>query len=228
MDSLLLAAVLPGLYLIWYVYQQDKIEKEPANLLLKLALYGALMVFVASFIEHALVGALKLFVAKKSLLFTFIETFFCVGLVEEYVKFRVLKTTWQHPAFDYRFDAIVYAVAAGMGFAIMENIFYVFEHGMEVAFLRAFTSLPGHCIFAIYMGYYYGEAKFCETRNVGIGMASNLQQALWIPTLLHGFFDFCLSVKDGSLVLVFLIFLIILDVRAYRKLKLASKMDTHL
>ena len=39
---LLLAALVPAAFLMVQVYRLDRIEKEPAGLLLKLALFGAL------------------------------------------------------------------------------------------------------------------------------------------------------------------------------------------
>jgi len=228
MNLLLAAAVVPGLFLIYYVYQQDKIEKEPIGLLVRLGLWGAVGVFVAMAVENLLIGGLEFFFDKKSTVFLLLENFLGVALVEEYVKYRALKKAWNHPAFDYRFDAIVYSVAVGMGFAILENIFYVFENGFEVAIMRACTSLPGHCIFAIYMGYYFGEAKMCEVTGNSKGMSSNLTQALWMPTMLHGFFDYCLSADSDTMILTFLVFIVAMDIKTYKKLKAASANDTRL
>ena len=222
-------AILPGLFLVWYVYQQDKIEKEPFDLLRSLFVFGALTVFAGMILENVLIdGIISIFFNKKSLAGLIVINFLGVAFVEEFLKYKVLKSkTWTHPAFDYRFDAIVYAVAAGMGFAVLENIFYVFENGMDVAIVRALTSLPGHCVFAIYMGYYYGEAKWCSVRGNRSGMSSNLFKALWIPVLIHGFYDLCLAEELG-LILVFFIYVIIMDIKAYRLLKSASASDRHL
>lgn len=228
MDTLTSIAVLPGLYLMWYVYRQDKIEKEPLSLLAHLALMGALGVFIAMFAESVLIEYIMKPLLGSGTLFLLVENYLGVALVEEYVKFRALrKLTWQNPEFDYRFDAIVYAVAAGMGFAILENVFYVFEHGFEVGVMRAFTSLPGHCVFAIYMGYYYGEAKLCEKHGNFRGMQGFLKSALWVPTIIHGTYDFCLSGNE-ALVAVFFVLLVVMDVKAYRLLKQASAADRSL
>lgn len=225
MDTLTSIAVLPGLYLMWYVYRQDKIEKEPLSLLTRLAFFGALGVFMAMFAESVLIEYIMKPLLGSGTLFLLVENFLGVALVEEYVKFRALrKLTWNNYEFDYRFDAIVYAVAAGMGFAILENVFYVFEHGFEVAVMRAFTSLPGHCVFAIYMGYYYGEAKLCEKTGNFKGMNAYLKSALWVPTMIHGTYDFCLSGSE-TLVAAFFVLLIVMDVKAYKLLKQASASD---
>lgn len=227
MDILTLSAILPGLFLIWYVYQQDKIEKEPFDLLKELFLLGAAGVFVASFVEGVLVSVLKLLVNEKSLLGLVLQNFLGVALVEEFIKHKVLQKTWNHPAFDYRFDAMVYAVVVGMGFAILENIFYVWQHGFQVAVMRAVFSLPGHCIFAVYMGYYFGEAKVCETCGDLKGKQNFFKLSLLVPVLLHGFYDFCLA-AGAEMFTFFILFTTLMDYKAYRKIKQYSSADRHL
>ena len=116
---LLLAALVPAVFLMVRVYRLDRIEKEPASVLWALVL----------------------------------ENFLAVALVEEACKrWVVLKFAWRSPAFDYRFDAVVYCVFAALGFAALENILYVAEYGFAVAVSRALLSVPGHCFFAVYMG----------------------------------------------------------------------------
>ena len=68
----------------------------------------------------------------------------------------------------------------------IENILYVFEHGIEVGFLRAFTAVPAHGIFGILMGYFMGKAKFSKNRF------KNNYFGLLIATLFHGTYDFFL------------------------------------
>lgn len=41
-----------------------------------------------------------------------------------------------------------------MGFATAENIMYVMQNGMSVAFLRMFTAVPAHAFFAVIIGYF--------------------------------------------------------------------------
>ena len=76
-----------------------------------------------------------------------------VGLIEEGSKFFFLyRFTWKDKAFNYRFDGIVYAVFVSLGFAALENVFYVFNYGTGVALQRALLTIPGHMSFAVYMG----------------------------------------------------------------------------
>lgn len=121
MTILLLAALLPPLFLMIKIYKLDKVEKEPGGLIVKLLLFGVLTTVPAAFLESVLIGAVGSVISPKTTLFILVENFFCVGLVEEGVKYFALKKgSWNHPAFNYTFDGIVYAVAVSIGFAAAE------------------------------------------------------------------------------------------------------------
>ena len=177
---LLLAALVPAVFLMVQVYRLDRIEKEPPGLLLKLVLFGALSGLAAGVVEGALTRALEVLLSGSALRLV-IENFLAVALVEEACKrWVVMKFAWNHPAFDYRFDAVVYCVFAALGFAALENILYVAQFGFAVAVSRALLSVPGHCFFAVYMGIYLGQAKMVEAirygRSLGYHMDMHINQ----------------------------------------------------
>jgi hypothetical protein len=67
------------------------------------------------------------------------------------------------------------------------------------------------------MGYYYGLARFADAYNDDRLKKGNLRLAFWVPVLIHGFYDFCLSTEYGIFILIFLIFEAVLTVFAVRK-----------
>ena len=137
---LLLAALVPAAFLMVQVYRLDRIEKEPAGLLLKLVLFGALSGLAAGAIEGALTRLLDVTLGG-SMLRLMLENFLAVALVEEACKrWVVLKFAWRHPAFDYRFDAVVYSVSSALGFAAVENILYVVQSDLRTAVWRIFST----------------------------------------------------------------------------------------
>lgn len=227
MRFLLLLAVAPGAYIVMHVYKQDKIEKEPIRLIRKLLFAGIISVIPAIILE--IIGGEVFGVSLEggaSLFLIAIDAFIVTALVEEGLKYAILKKfTWNVPDFDYTFDAIVYSVSVSMGFAIIENIAYVFANGVGNALLRAVISVPGHAVFAIYMGYYYGRAKLSELEGETGRKKKLLKKALWVPVLLHGFFDFCLMSNSTILFLVFLIFIGVLYFLTYKNLKAYSAND---
>ena len=232
---LLLAALVPAAFLMVQVYRLDRIEKEPAGLLLKLALFGALSGLAAGAIEGALTRVLDVTLGG-GMLRLMLENFLAVALVEEACKrWVVLKFAWRHPAFDYRFDAVVYCVFSALGFAALENILYVAEYGFAVAVSRALLSVPGHCFFAVYMGIYLGQAKMAERAMQWYYIelpdespGQYLRASLLVPALLHGFWDFSLSVGGGLMTVLFYLFVLAFFIDAYRKLRFAAGSDEQL
>ena len=48
---------------------------------------------------------------------------------------------------------------------------------------------------------------------------------IWIPMLLHGFYDFCASMKEPIWTIIFLVFIVALDVAAYKKVNEMERQD---
>ncbi|MCR5099560.1 MAG: PrsW family intramembrane metalloprotease [Lachnospiraceae bacterium] len=222
-------AILPSIILFVIVWRADKIEKEPASLLLKLFFLGALTIISAVIIGQLGEMVFQSFLDTESMVYIAIDNFLLTALVEEGGKYFVLKKgSWKHPAFNYTFDAVVYAVVVSLGFATFENILYVMEGGVSTAITRGILSVPGHVIDAIFMGCYYGIAKKMEAEGNEAGMRSNLVKALLIPTLLHGFYDFCLSTGYDAFLIIFFVFEIVITILAIIKFKGLSRSDTQI
>lgn len=230
MNLLIFLAVAPGLFLMYQVYKLDKIEKEPAGLLLILFLLGAFLVtMLAVFLEsagYAIVGNTMGNLSELALLV--IINFIVVGGAEEGMKYLVLKrTTWNHSAFNYRFDAIVYAVVISIGFAIAENIKYVTSYGFGVAVIRAVTAVPAHTIFAIFMGMYYGQAKLLYNHGHEAGARRMRMKAFFVPAFIHGLYDFLASF-GGNMGLLFYVLIIGLEIYAIRLVKKEAREDRNI
>ena len=228
---LLFISVLPSVVLGYYVYKKDKIEPEPAGLLAKLFIFGALTIIPGIILELILVGVLEpIGISEDSgLLGLFLYFLIGVGLVEEGCKWFVLKaTTWNNKEFDHIFDALVYAVFASLGFATIENILYVFQNGLYTGLLRAVLSVPGHAFFGVYMGYYYGIAKQCQMNNNTRLYKDNLIKSIMIPTLIHGLFDFLLSTEYEEIIVLYFVLVIFLYVTAFVKIKRFSNIQSNL
>lgn len=221
---MLLLSVLPSIILFIVIWKCDRYEKEPPRLLLKLFLFGALTT-VSAFIIEILFGDVILgFMDHNGILFQLIDNFLIVALSEEAGKYFVLKkVTWKHPAFNYTFDAVVYSVTTSLGFATLENILYLVEGDLGTAVVRALFSVPGHVIDALYMGYFYGLAKYADAYGDEKLKKKHLKQAFVIPVLIHGFYDFCLSTEYDIFILIFLVFEIVITVLAIKRLLRLSK-----
>lgn len=218
---LLLTSLIPPLYLLGVIYKLDKIEPEPPGLILKMFLLGAIATVPAGLLESILSKTLLPATGfpPGSVEYNFVLFFIIVAISEEGLKhFALRRGIWDSPEFNYRFDGVVYSVAVTLGFAALENIGYVFQYGLHVGILRAVTSIPGHCIFGIYMGYYFGAARYFAFRGQKRAVFYQIMSML-IPVLMHGFYDFCASSKSGGMTLLFLAYIVILDVIAIKHVR---------
>ena len=224
-NILLILAVLPSLFLGYYVYKNDKIEKEPTKLLIKLFLGGVLSAGLTIIISEVIVVLLPFLSdnANFGLVGLFFYSLIFVGLIEEGCKYLItIRITWNNKEFKHIYDAIVYCVFVSLGFATIENILYVLQNGIGVAILRAVLSVPGHAFFGIAMGIRYGLCKQASLLNDKKGENKNKVLALLVPFLLHGFFDYCLFSQEVVLVLIYLIFIIFLYINSYKNIKAVS------
>ena len=213
MRTLLVLAVLPAAVLLAYVYRIDPREKEPASLLGRLLLAGMASTVPAMVVEVALTATLFGDAEPLALRDVLVDNFLVVGLTEELCKFVALKgRSWRDPAFDHVFDGIVYAVFAGLGFAIAENVLYVLEFGPQTAVVRAFTAIPGHCMFAVFMGFFYGHARLARSRGHGFACALLGLFAIAVPVVLHGAYDTLASIETVEASALFLVLLALMVV----------------
>ena len=220
------AAVLPAIILLRYIYRHDTIEKEPPGLLFVLILMGIVAALMARGLEAIAQAALNFLVDPGSPLYTILLAFLVVAAVEEGTKYWLLKRrTWNHPAFNYRFDGIVYAVFVSLGFAGYENIQYVLRYGLSVALPRALLALPGHMSFAVCMGIFYGRAKLCEGWGDDGGMRRNLRTGYLSAVFLHGFYDACAMIGSTASTVLFIVFVILMFLWVYRQVKREAETD---
>ena len=129
----IIAGLLPAIFLMWYIYKNDKLEKEPIPLLRKLAFGGVLAAFLALFLEQVFSHVMSQINFPDESTMIICEAIM-IGASEEASKLFFLKrNTWRSPAFNFRYDGIVYAVFVSLGFAAIENVLYVFQYGLGVA-----------------------------------------------------------------------------------------------
>jgi len=193
---LIVAAVLPALILVIFIYRKDKFEKEPIPQLLKGFVFGIFSLF-ASLLLSIPARSIGLFPVEASTFSEHLTTaFWGAAVPEELAKFFFL---WlllkRNKYFNEYFDGIVYAVCVGMGFAAMENIIYLisyFDQWATVGIGRAFVSIPAHFFLAVAMGYFYSKAKFGKPEN----RKQNLGLAICLPILLHTAVDSLLMITE--------------------------------
>jgi protease PrsW len=196
--TVLVAVAPPVLFLVW-ILRYDRTEPEPLGMVLGMVLTGCLSVIPAGILE-SLVLLMPVFdsegIAGKAL-----QSFLVVAPLEEALKLlMVMLFAWKSRHFNERNDGIVYTGAVAIGFALAENIFYVFQFGLGTGFARAVTAIPGHTFSGVLMGYFIGQARFAATlprRNTLI------VKGFITAWLLHGTYNtLALSGTEAALLVV--------------------------
>lgn len=117
------------------------------------------------------------------------------AIPEEFGKLLVLMCILlRHEDLRRPIDAIALTVFVGLGFATIENIYYVLssENWTETAMLRALTAVPMHATVGVLMGY------FAALYIVRAEQRTALLTAMFlIPTLLHGFYNYPVFAMQG-------------------------------
>lgn len=226
---LIAAAVIPAVFLLVHVYRADKLEKEPAPLLISLVLYGIAATFIALLLERFGSWLLGRYFPENSTPYNVLMYFGIVAFSEEGAKYFLLKRrTWNSAAFNCQFDGVVYAVFVSLGFALWENISYVLMYGLSTALVRAVTAVPGHACFGVFMGVYYGRAKRYDNDGDFVNAKRCRTMAVLMPALLHGAYDFIATMEDPNCEWVFLVFVLALFAVSLKLVRVGSRSDRYI
>lgn len=154
MELTLLVAVtaVPAMFWFWLFARRD-VHPEPAWLLWRTFGYGML--------AWVLAAALELSLSWISLAWAIV---LLTALIEEGAKLLGASTAARDREFDEPIDGLIYAVTAALGFAVVENLSYGLQYGVEVAAWRGLVTMFAHALFSAPLGYGLARARFSGQR----------------------------------------------------------------
>jgi RsiW-degrading membrane proteinase PrsW (M82 family) len=195
----LLVAAAPSLLLLAYFYLRDRFEREPLGHLALAYALGMYAMVAAQGLSTAAAGWVAAPWLRGTEAGRLVDAFVLAGFIEELSKWVILMAAVYHwREVDEPLDGLIYGVAIALGFATLENVLYLRQLGLEVAWARAVFAIPAHALFGGSMGYYAGRAKFDHDAP---GMAPRLRRrhllvdhlsCLLVPAVFHGTYDFAL------------------------------------
>lgn len=216
---LLLATILPSILIILFFVYSDKF-KEPRSEIIKVFIYGILITIPAYFLNTFLSN---FFYENTRVGESLISSFLTAAPVEEGLKLFVLYYfVYKMKDFNEPVDGIVYGVTVSLGFATLENIYYVYlladyfdTSSMSLALVRSFSAVPAHAVFGLFMGYFFMKYSFVKKGD-------NLFFAFIIPFALHGCYNlFTISNFFVSLALILISWIV--GLRLFSGLKKTQK-----
>ena len=217
--QLLLATILPSILIILFFVYSDKF-KEPRSEIIKVFIYGILITIPAYFLNTFLSN---FFYENTRVGEGLISSFLTAAPVEEGLKLFVLYYfVYKMKDFNEPVDGIVYGVTVSLGFATLENIYYVYlladyfdTSSMSLALVRSFSAVPAHAVFGLFMGYFFMKYSFVKKGD-------NLFFAFIIPFALHGCYNlFTISNFFVSLALILISWIV--GLRLFSGLKKTQK-----
>lgn len=225
---LIAAAVIPAVVLLVKVYKVDHLDKESPRLLWNLVVRGVIATVFAMLTEWIGEFVLSSFVQEGTVLYNFLLYFIVVAVSEEGFKYLLMKQrTWKDPEFNFQFDGVVYAVFVSLGFALWENISYVLMYGFGTALVRAVTAVPGHACFGVFMGAWYGLSRKYESYGMHSQSKVCRVVALLSSIVLHGCYDFTASIENQNYAWIFVAFVVVMFLVAFRLVKKLSQNDRY-
>lgn len=206
--TLSFAPVMAALLLAYFA---NKNGRAFAMLLLKSFLLGmasVVVLFLAQVMSDYL-GLNELRNLKRTLFYSFIT----VGLASElgmFIVFRYWIVT--NPIIDKPVHGIAFSIMVALGFSTSRLVYFMIDPlGISELFpitLYTFVFVPANLIFAVFIGFFTGMARFLKSQFVYD------MTGLFAATFFHGLFNFCLLSKDfkllslfafGSMVIVFIL-----------------------
>jgi RsiW-degrading membrane proteinase PrsW (M82 family) len=128
----LLGGILPALVWLWFWLKEDKAHPEPKRIIFLAFVFGMLGVPFAVLFEKLAYNQIHV------ITFTL---FLSWAIIEELVKyFAAILSGLRSKYFDEPIDAVMYLISSALGFAALENVFFIFSSIVNGGFADAFVT----------------------------------------------------------------------------------------
>lgn len=193
---LIFLSIVPSLIWLFHYLGKDS-NPEPKRMLIAIFVLGALVTFPTAIIEIHLSRVIEKipFLVSLPMLKLFIYSVFVIGLTEELAKFFFVGAISQSKHFDEPIDAMIYMITSAMGFAALENLFYLiggkYEASTTIA-ISIFRFLGAnflHALCSAIVGYYFAK-------NIAHNKKSYFIFGITVSSLLHGIFNYYIIEKN--------------------------------
>lgn len=218
MNYLILISIgfAPSLIWLFYYLRKDP-HPEPKRLILQVFLLGMAITPIAIVLE----------LTASNIIRNSIILLFSTAFIEEYLKFWVVKKRMlKDSEMDEPTDAMIYLIIAGLGFAALENIFYLqkifsennssFDAVFQLAFLRFITAVFLHALASGSVGYFWALSLLSQSK---IKSAFIIFSGLIFATLFHSFYNYLIYSQQFQFLPFLLWILAIFVAIAFKKLR---------
>jgi RsiW-degrading membrane proteinase PrsW (M82 family) len=158
-----LLALVPAFLWMVFFYLQDRIEPEPKSYILGVFLLGALLASAVGIpVVEDLFHVSKWIYTDTAT--TLLGSILVVGFIQEFLKYAAVRySVYSSAEFDEATDGVIYATAAGLGYATVLNLQFVIANGgvaLGSSVIRMVVVALAQASFAGITGYFLGRARF--------------------------------------------------------------------
>lgn len=156
-------ALIPAAIWLVFFYLQDRAEPEPKGFVLAIFALGALLAAAVGIPVVENLFRVSNWIYRDTAT-TILGGILVVGFTQEYLKYAAVRySIYNSDEFDEPTDGVIYATAAGLGYATVLNIHFVVANGgvdLGAGVIRIAVVALAQASFAGVTGYFLGRAKF--------------------------------------------------------------------
>lgn len=192
-----LLAIVPGVGWLAFFYDQERREPEPKLYVAGLFLLGfALAGMVAEPLINRVFAVRSWMYGSTAAMLA--ASVLVIGATQEFLKFVAVRyTVYDSPEhFDKPLDGVIYATAAGLGFATFLNLHYVLGNGgvdLSVGMVHMTVTAFAQASFAGLLGAFLGHAKFTKGSDTPL-----LVSGIAVAAVMNGLFHVALGKVDSQ------------------------------
>jgi len=184
-------AIAPAIALVWFFYAREAYRPERKRLITLLFVSGGATALLALMLNHMVEKYTMLWPGAPELSHRLLFWFLGVGLNEEFAKLLpLLLLLYPRRHFSTPYQGLLGAATVALGFAAVENLFYLERYGTLTLLTRSALTVPAHAFFTIPMGVMMAYSRLAP----GV-----LAKYLWLlgglatASAFHGLYDVWLS-----------------------------------
>jgi len=226
--------ILPSLTWLFYYLRKD-LHPESKKMIIKIFIWGALATIPTYLVQKQLIEFLSL-VNISTVFISLIYWFLVIALTEEFFKYLVINLkVLKNPEFDEPIDAMIYMTISALGFAAIENIFYVISSAINlptnnaiftaaiISFARFLGATFLHTLCSAIIGYFIAMTFTNKKKRFRFTILGIIT-----ATCLHGLYNFSImSIETNWLKILIpitiltILFLIVMS--QFKKIRNISK-----
>lgn len=159
-------AVIPAFIWLAFFYRRDRLEPEPKKMVLQVFVLGALLASAVGVPFLRDIFKVESWLNAGGPWSALIGGVLVVGFTQEFLKYAAVRySVYDSAEFDEAADGIIYATAAGLGYATVLNIVLVVSSGgveLGLGAIRIVLNTLAHASVAGVTGYFLGQVKFSD------------------------------------------------------------------